>query len=107
MSSPRVAAQERLEPITEDPGAMVAAEEGLRLVRERFERSEDPATQAELATEALSYVEQQLALTRERRRKLDEAEGRLWARRNRLERYLIETRGASWWRERRTKAAKD
>lgn len=88
-----------------DSAAMAEAEEGLRGVRERFDHSDDPASKAELAAEALRYVEQQLAFTRERRRKLDEAEGRLWARRNRLERYLIDARGASWWRKRRSEAA--
>jgi hypothetical protein len=70
-------------------------------VRQQFEHAEDPQTQGELAAEALEYVEQQLKLTRERRRELDGLEGRLWARRNRIERFLIHTRGIAWWQARR------
>jgi hypothetical protein len=51
-------------------------------------------------------VERQLQLTRERRWQLDSVEGRLRARRNRLERLLIHTRGASWWHARRNRGAR-
>ncbi len=70
-------------------------------MRERFAGAEDPEAQGELAAEALGHVERQLQLARERRRRLDGVEGKLWAKRNRLERFLIETRGADWWRARR------
>ena len=80
---------------------MVEAEEALRLVREQFQRTEDPATRADLAAEALDHVERQLSLTRERRQGLDSIEGTLWARRNRLERFLIHTKGRVWWHARR------
>jgi hypothetical protein len=80
---------------------MRGAEEALGRVRQQFEHAEDPQTQGALAAEALEYVEQQLKLTRERRRELDGLEGRLWTRRNRLERFLIHTRGIAWWQARR------
>ena len=79
----------------------VEAEEELDLVRGRFEHVEDPELQGELAAEALDYVERQLRLTRERRRQLDRAEAKLWARQNRLEGFLIRTRGSAWWHARR------
>ncbi len=81
--------------------AILESEQALRVVRNRFERTDDPGAQEELATEALDQVERQLELTRERRRHLDSVEGKLWARRNRLERFLIGARGSGWWRERR------
>jgi uncharacterized protein (DUF2384 family) len=80
---------------------MLEAEEALGLVRERFAHTEDSEAQEELAAEALDHVERQLKLTRERRRALDGVEGKLWARRNRLERFLIQRRGGTWWRARR------
>jgi hypothetical protein len=76
------------------------AEEALGGVRERCQDAEDEDTQAELAAQALRHVERQLKLTRERRRQLDSVEGKLWARRNRLERFLIHTRGSDWWHAR-------
>jgi len=90
--------------MAEAPGGlpdMRGAEESLARVRQQFEHAEDPQTRGELAAEALEYVEQELKLTRERRRELDGLEGRLWARRNRLERFLIHTRGIAWWQARR------
>jgi hypothetical protein len=77
------------------------AEDALRLARERFQRTKDPELQGELAVEALDQVERQLQLTRERRQGLDSIEGKLWTRRNRLERFLIYTRGLAWWHARR------
>ena len=79
---------------------ILEAEDALRLVRERFEHTEDPQMQGQLAADALHYVERQLELTRERRRNLDGVEAKLWARRNRLERFLIHALGSSWWRAR-------
>jgi hypothetical protein len=91
----------------EDAAAgILEAEDALRRVRDRYEQTEDPAAQGELAAEALDHVERQLRLTRERRRQLDSVEGKLWTRRNRLERLLIQTRGASWWQARRRRAAR-
>ena len=55
-------------------------------------------------TAALEQVERQMQLTRERRQQLEDVEGRLWARRNRLEQFLIHTRGLAWWRARRDTA---
>jgi hypothetical protein len=81
---------------------MLEAEEALRLVRQRFEQTEDPLLQGELAAEALDRVERQLQLTHERRRQLDSVEAKLWARQNRLEGFLIRTRGSAWWRARRS-----
>jgi len=83
---------------------MAEAEDELRLVRERFQRTKDPELQGDLAAEALDQVERQLALTRERRQGLDSMEGKLWARRNRLERFLIHARGRAWWQARRNRA---
>jgi hypothetical protein len=79
---------------------MVEAEDALRLVREHFERTDDPEARGELAAEALDHVERQLRLTRQRRQGLDSIEGKLWSRRNALERFLIHTRGRAWWRAR-------
>jgi hypothetical protein len=100
-----------LPPVTELLGqaqetarGMVEAEDALHLVREHFQRAEDPEVQGELAAEALDHVERQLRLTRERRQGLDSIEGKLWARRNSLERFLIHTRGRAWWRARRNLA---
>jgi hypothetical protein len=84
---------------------MLEAEDSLRMLRERYGHTEDPAEQGELAVEALDHVERQLSLTRGRRQQLDSIEGTLWSRRNRLERLLISTRGRAWWRERRRSAA--
>lgn len=100
----------RMTDLLGEPGDTAAgileAEDALRRVRERYEQTDDPGAQGELAAEALDHVERQLQLTRERRRQLDSVEGRLWTRRNRLERLLIQTRGASWWQARRGRAAR-
>jgi hypothetical protein len=77
------------------------AEASLRLTQERFRDTEDPEVQGQLAAEALDQVERQLRLARERRQQLDSVEGKLWARRNRLERFLISRRGLTWWHARR------
>jgi len=82
---------------------MLEAEEALRLVRQRFDHTEDPELRGELAAEALDHVERQLQLTRERRRQLDSTEAKLWARQNRLEGFLIHTRGSAWWHARRNR----
>jgi hypothetical protein len=79
---------------------MIEAEDALRLVSEHFERTDDPEARGELAAEALEHVERQLRLTRQRRQGLDSIEGKLWSRRNALERFLIQTRGRAWWRAR-------
>jgi hypothetical protein len=84
---------------------MLEAEEALHRVRQRFEQAEGADRQGELAAEALDHVERQLQLTRERRRLLDGVEGTLWSRRNRLERILIQARGAAWWQARRNRPA--
>jgi hypothetical protein len=83
------------------------AEGALALLRGRFERTQDPEAQAELAVEALAQVERQLDLARGRRHELDSIEGKLWARRNRLERFLIHLRGRAWWHARRSLAQSD
>jgi DNA-binding transcriptional MerR regulator len=72
----------------ESARGMAEAEQSLARLRERLERSEDPERRAELATDALSQVEQQLDLTRARRRQLDGFEAKLWEKRNRLKRFL-------------------
>jgi hypothetical protein len=81
-----------------------AGEEVLSTLRQRFEQADDPQVRSELAAEALDYVERQLELVREQRQQLDSNEGKLWARRNRLERLLIDARGRDWWRARRDRA---
>ena len=83
---------------------MLEAVDALRLVRAQFQRTDDPEVQGELAVEALDHVERQLRLTRERRAGLDSIEGKLWARRNHLERFLIHARGRAWWLARRNLA---
>jgi hypothetical protein len=89
--------REILDPAEQTARSMLEAEEALRLVRERFEHTEDPELQGELAAEALDHVERQLQLTGERRRQLDGIEAKVWARQNRLEGFLIRTRGSAWW----------
>jgi hypothetical protein len=84
--------------------SQASADEVLSRLRRRFEQTDDPRAQSELAAEALDHVERELGLIRERRQQLDSNEGKLWARRNRLERFLIDTRGRDWWRERREHA---
>lgn len=93
--------REVLGPAEETARGMLEAEDALRLVRQRFEQTADPKEQGELAAEALEQVERQLELARERRRQLDSIEAKLWGRRNRLEGFLIHTRGSDWWRARR------
>jgi len=83
---------------------MLEAEDALCLVRDQFERTEDPGARGQLAVEALEQVERQMELTRQRRQGLEGIEGKLWARRNRLERFLIKTRGLAWWHARRETA---
>jgi hypothetical protein len=85
-------------------GSQAGAEETLTRLRRSFEQTDDPRAQSELAAEALDHVERELALIRERRQQLDSNEGKLWSRRNRLERFLIDTRGLDWWRARREHA---
>jgi hypothetical protein len=79
---------------------LLEAEEALRVLQQRSQSTGDEVEQGELAAQALDHVERQLNLARERRRQLDSVEGKLWARRNRLERFLIHTRGTVWWRAR-------
>jgi hypothetical protein len=94
-----------MQPREAEPQAgMPEAEEALDLVRRRFEHTEDPQLQAELAAEALDHVERQLQLIGERRRQLDSTEAKLWARQNRLEGFLIHARGSAWWHARRNGA---
>lgn len=80
---------------------MLEAEDNIRLLREQFEQTQELEARGELAAHALDQVEVQLRLMRERRKGLDSIEGKLWTRRNRLERFLIHARGAAWWRARR------
>jgi hypothetical protein len=79
------------------------AEEQLRRVSERFEQTDDAEAQGELAALALDQVEHELELTSAHRRQLEGVELSLWSRRNRLERFLIKTRGAAWWHDRRAR----
>jgi hypothetical protein len=95
--------REMLRPAEETARSMLEAEEALRLVRQRFEQTEDPELQGELAAEALEHVERQLHLIQERRRQLDSTEAKLWARQNRLEGFLIHARGSAWWHARRNR----
>jgi hypothetical protein len=83
---------------------MLEAEDALHLVRQRFEQTTDPEEQGELAAQALEHVERQLELAHERRRQLDKIEAKLWGRQNRLEGFLIHTRGSAWWHARRKTA---
>jgi len=99
--------REILGPAEETARGMLEAETALRLVRRRFEHTEDPELQGELAAEALTHVERQLRLIRERRRQLDGTEANLWARQNRLEGFLIHARGSAWWQARRNTARTD
>jgi hypothetical protein len=96
--------REMLYPAKQTARGMLEAEEALRLVRRRFDQTEDPKLKGELAAEALDHVERQLQLIRERRRQLDSTEAKLWARQNRLEGLLIQARGRDWWHARRNRA---
>jgi hypothetical protein len=95
--------REVLGPAEETARSMLEAEAALQLVRQRFEQTVDPEEQGELAVAALEHVERQLKLLRERRRQLDNIEAKLWAKQNRLEGFLIHTRGIAWWHARRAK----
>ena len=93
---------QRYEPSSTPAGdSHAGAEEALSRLRRRFDQTDDPRAQSELAAEALEHVERELGAIRERRQQLDSSEGKLWSRRNRLERFLIDTRGLDWWRARR------
>jgi hypothetical protein len=93
---------QRCEPSSTPAGdSHASAEEALSRLRRRFDQTDDPRAQSELAAEALEHVERELGAIRERRQQLDSSEGKLWSRRNRLERFLIDTRGLDWWRARR------
>jgi len=95
----------RVIPVTPGPAAtMLAEEQELENLRECFEQTRDPGAKGELAASALEHIERQLRLARGRRQELDSIEGRLWARRNRLERFLIQTKGRAWWRNHREAA---
>ncbi len=83
---------------------MLAGEQELENLRECFDQTRDPGAKGELAASALEHIERRLRLTRGRRQELDSIEGRLWARRNRLERFLIQTKGHAWWRNHREAA---
>jgi hypothetical protein len=82
------------------------ADEALALLHSRFEQTQDPAIKEEIAEEALDLVERQLTAARDWRGRLDSLEGSLWARRNRIERFLIGARGRAWWRARRERAGR-
>ena len=97
-TSPRV--RELLNETQKTARGVLEAEEALRLVRQRFEHTEDPAAREELAVEALDLVERQLNLAAEHRLHLSGVETELWASRNHLEQFLIQTRGIDWWHAR-------
>jgi DNA helicase IV len=96
--------REILGPAEQTARGMLEAEEALRHLRQRFEQTEDPALQGDLAADALDHVERQMQLIRERRRQLDSTEAKLWARQNRIEGFLIHARGSAWWHARRNRA---
>jgi hypothetical protein len=93
--------EERVDVRMADAEVVHAADQGLAALHERFQQTDDPALRDEIANEALDLVERQLAVARDRRARLDSFEGSLWARRNRIERFLIRTRGRAWWQARR------
>jgi hypothetical protein len=83
----------RLLRVTRDTArGLLKADEALGRVGQRSEHREDNDAQGEPVPAALRRVERQLNRTRERRRELDSVEGKLWARRNRLARFLTHTR---------------
>jgi hypothetical protein len=87
-------------PTAEPDDEMLDTEQELQRLKERFDQTGDPRAREELAVSALEHVEGQLRLTRTRRHALDAIEGRLWTRRNRIERFLIQTKGREWWHAR-------
>jgi len=97
-TTPRV--RELFKETQETARGILEAEEALHLVRQRFEHTEDPEARANLAVEALDLVERQLSLTAEHRLHLSGVETELWASRNHLEQFLIQTRGIDWWHAR-------
>lgn len=101
-TAPRL--EELLDTAQQTAHGMIKAEDTPGPLRERFEHTEDQGARGELAAEALDLVEGQLQLTRERRQRLEGIKGTLWARRNRLERFLIHARGRDWWHARRDAA---
>jgi MerR family transcriptional regulator, repressor of the yfmOP operon len=72
---------------------LVAAEDARAVLREEFQRTEDPQRRAALLEEALTYLDRQLALLRRRRHDLDELDGELSARRERVLTRLAELGG--------------
>ena len=96
--------REILGPAEQTARGMLEAEDALHRLRQRFQQTVDPEEQGELAAEALEHVERQLQLTHERRRQLDSIEAKLWGRQQRLEGFLIHTRGSTWWHARRNTA---
>jgi hypothetical protein len=89
--------RELLNETQETARGVLEAEEALGLVRQRFDHTEDPAARGELAVEALDQLERQLNLTAEHRLHLSGVETEVWASRNHLEEFLIQTRGIDWW----------
>jgi hypothetical protein len=89
-----------LDETQETARGVLEAEEALHLVRQRFEHTEDPEARGDLAAGALDQVERQLNLAAEHRLHLDGVETELWASRNHLEQFLIQTRGIDWWHAR-------
>jgi len=69
---------------------MLEAEDARRLLRERFERSDDAREQAAILTDALGHIEHQLGLVTERRRQLLRLEHELEDKRVRVREVLNE-----------------
>jgi MerR family transcriptional regulator, repressor of the yfmOP operon len=67
---------------------MLAAQDARRLLRERFQRSADPAEQRRILHDALGHIANQLALVRERRAQLESFEQELCAKQERARQLL-------------------
>jgi DNA-binding transcriptional MerR regulator len=69
---------------------LVAAVDARAVIRAEFRRTDDPGRRATLLREALTHVDRQLELLRHRRADLDELEGELAGRRERITKRLAE-----------------
>jgi MerR family transcriptional regulator, repressor of the yfmOP operon len=71
---------------------ILEAQDARRLLRARFERTEDPDEQREILTSALGHIDRQLALVRERVQQLGRFEADLESKRERARSLLADLR---------------
>jgi len=71
---------------------LLEADEARRLLRERWQRTDDPGERREIVAEAIGHVERQLALVRARRTEIDKLEAELADKRRKLRDRLAKLR---------------